>query len=75
MPVVSVRVTEEEKGFLDFMSEFLGKSVSEILKTYSFEELEDMYDIKIADERTIQNKGERTFTSNEVREILGLSNV
>ncbi|MDR0847071.1 MAG: DUF6290 family protein [Lactobacillales bacterium] len=50
MAVISVRVTEEEKNFIDFMAKFEGLSISELLKRKTFEQLEDEYDAKVGDE-------------------------
>lgn len=32
------------------MADFLGSSLSEVLKQYTFEDLEDIYDAKVGDE-------------------------
>lgn len=49
MATITVRVTEEEKAFLDEMAKFEGKSLSELLKTATLESLEDKYDAKTGD--------------------------
>ncbi|MBZ6526386.1 toxin-antitoxin system, antitoxin component [Aerococcaceae bacterium DSM 111021] len=49
MSTITVRVTEDEKQFLDEMAKFEGKSLSELLKTTTLEYLEDTYDANIAD--------------------------
>ncbi|HGC5945061.1 TPA: type II toxin-antitoxin system RelB family antitoxin [Enterococcus faecalis] len=49
MATITVRVSEEEKNFLDEMAKFEGKSLSELLKTRTLESLEDAYDAKIGD--------------------------
>lgn len=49
MPTITIRVTEEENEFLRYMANFLGKSITEVVKEYTIEELEDMYDVNSAD--------------------------
>lgn len=49
MATITVRVSEEEKKFLDHMATFEGKSLSELLKTKTLESLEDAYDAQIGD--------------------------
>lgn len=49
MATITVRVTDEEKEWLQYMAEFYGTSLSELIKTYSMEELEDTYDIQTAE--------------------------
>ena len=50
MPVISVRVSNDEKKFLETMAEFKGVSISDLLRTYTFEQLEDEYDARIGEE-------------------------
>lgn len=49
MPTITIRVTEEENEFLRYMANFLGKSITEVVKNYTIEELEDIYDVSSAD--------------------------
>lgn len=49
MATITVRVTEDEKAFLDAMAKFEGKSLSELLKTTTLDVLEESYDAHIAD--------------------------
>ena len=49
MATITVRVSEEEKQFLDEMAKFEGKSLSELLKTKTLASLEDAYDAKTGD--------------------------
>ncbi len=49
MPTITIRVTEEENEFLRYMANFLGKSITEVVKEHTIEELEDMYDVNSAD--------------------------
>ncbi|HIB1918094.1 TPA: type II toxin-antitoxin system RelB family antitoxin [Enterococcus faecium] len=49
MATITVRVSEEEKEFLDKMAKFEGKSLSDLLKTKTLENLEDAYDAHVGD--------------------------
>lgn len=49
MATITVRVTEDEKAFLDQMAKFEGKSLSELLKTITLDSLEDTYDAHVGD--------------------------
>ena len=49
MATITVRVSDEEKMFLDHMANFEGKSLSDLMKTKTLESLEDAYDAKIGD--------------------------
>ena len=49
MATITVRVTKEEKEFLSKMAEFENRSLSELLKKYTLESLEDIYDAQIGD--------------------------
>ncbi|WP_233649102.1 type II toxin-antitoxin system RelB family antitoxin [Staphylococcus hyicus] len=52
--MATIRISDDEKAFLKYMATFLGLSLSEVLKQYTFEELEDIYDAKIGDEALIE---------------------
>lgn len=54
MATITIRISDDEKAFLKYMATFLGLSLSEVLKQYTFEELEDIYDAKIGDEALIE---------------------
>lgn len=49
MATITVRVSDEEKEFLDEMAKFEGKSLSDLLRTSTLESLEDSYDAHIGD--------------------------
>lgn len=49
MATITVRVSDEEKKFLDEMAKFEGKSLSDLLKTTTLESLEDSYDAHVGD--------------------------
>ncbi|MEB5648579.1 type II toxin-antitoxin system RelB family antitoxin (plasmid) [Mammaliicoccus sciuri] len=50
MATITVRVSDEEKAFLEYMSKFLGINLSQVIKEYTLDELEDMYDAKVGDD-------------------------
>ncbi len=54
MATITIRISNDEKVFLKYMAKFLGLSLSEVLKQYTFEELEDIYDAKVGDEALIE---------------------
>ena len=49
MAMITVRVSDAEKEWLSYMAEFYGITLSELLKTYSMEQLEDEYDRQTAE--------------------------
>lgn len=49
MPTINVDVSEEEKDFLTAMAKLEEKSVAELLRTATFEHLEDYYDAQLGD--------------------------
>ncbi|WP_265459396.1 type II toxin-antitoxin system RelB family antitoxin [Enterococcus sp. HY326] len=49
MAMITIRVSDEEKEWLDYMAEFYGITLSELMKNYSMEQLEDEYDKQTAD--------------------------
>ena len=49
MAMITVRVSDAEKEWLSYMAEFYGITLSELLKTYSMEQLEDEYNRQTAE--------------------------
>jgi len=49
MATISIRVSATEKMWLQQMAEFYGLSLSALILTYSFDQLEDTYDALIAE--------------------------
>ena len=49
MAVITLKVSEEEKLFLQSMAKFERKSLSELIRERTLASLEDEYDAKIAD--------------------------
>ena len=50
MATITVRINDDEKEFLEYMSNFLGLSLSKLIKEYTIEDLEDLYDAKVGDD-------------------------
>lgn len=68
MAMITVRVSDAEKEWLDYMADFYGISLSDLLKTYSMEQLEDEYDRQTADiayKRWLEN-GKQTVSMDEI---------
>ncbi|KTT86813.1 toxin-antitoxin system, antitoxin component [Mammaliicoccus sciuri] len=68
MATITVRVSDEEKAFLEYMSKFLGISLSQVIKEYTLEELEDMYDAKVGDDalKEYRENGEQALDIDDV---------
>ncbi len=68
MATITIRVSDEEKVFLEYMSKFLGISLSQIIKEYTLDELEDMYDAKVGDDalKEYRENGEQALDIDEV---------
>lgn len=49
MAMITVRVSDEEKEWLKYMADFYGISLSDLVKNYSMEQLEDEYDCQVAE--------------------------
>ena len=75
MPQVSLRVTEEEKNWMESYARVRGVSLSEAIKDAFFEKLEDEYDLKaIREHEEEKAQGKMKYhTHAEVKEMLGLS--
>ncbi len=73
MATITIRVSEEEKEWLSYMAEFYGISLSELIKTYSMEELEDEYDLQIAEiaHKGWVETGKETVSMNELLDEFG----
>lgn len=76
MATVTIRMSDSEKEWLSYMAEFYGITLSDLLKTYSMEQLENEYDrqtAEIAHKQWIDN-GRQTISMNEIlNEFGGLS--
>lgn len=49
MAMITVRVSDSEKEWLQYMADFYGVNLSELLKNYSMDQLENEYDQQVAD--------------------------
>ena len=49
MAMITIRVSDAEKEWLQYMADFYGITLSELLKNYSMDQLEDEYDQQVAD--------------------------
>jgi len=71
--MITVRVSDEEKEWLSYMADFFGVTLSDLLKRYSMEQLEDKYDKQIAEvshKRWIE-QGKETLSMNEILNEFG----
>ncbi|MCC3161725.1 MULTISPECIES: type II toxin-antitoxin system RelB family antitoxin [Lactiplantibacillus] len=50
MAIISVRVSDAEKAWLQQMAIFHGISLSDLIKQYSMDQLEDEYDARVLDQ-------------------------
>jgi len=74
MPHVSLRVTEQEKNWMDSYAKVQGISLSDAIKEAFFSKLEDDYDLNaIAEYEKDKAKGNMKFYSlDEAKKELGL---
>jgi hypothetical protein len=74
MPHVSLRVSVEEKSWMENYAKVQGVSLSDAIKTAFFEKLEDEYDLKIIREYEAEKakRNMRYYTHAEMKERLGL---
>lgn len=71
--VVSIRMTEEERKVADAYARLNGLSLSEAIKRAYFEQIEEEYDIAIAEEAMEEyEKNPKTYSLKEVKEMFGL---
>ncbi|MGX7199662.1 type II toxin-antitoxin system RelB family antitoxin [Enterococcus nangangensis] len=68
MATITIRVSDAEKEWLSYMAEFYGVSLSDLIKNYSMEELEDEYDRQTAEValKYWQEKGKPTISMDEI---------
>lgn len=74
MAHVSLRVSDEEKGWMESYAKLHGINLSDAIKEAFFEKLEDEYDLKTVIEYEAEKaeKGMTYYTHEEVKEMLGL---
>ncbi|MCO4095380.1 type II toxin-antitoxin system RelB family antitoxin [Macrococcoides canis] len=73
MATITIRVSEDEKNFLKYMSEFMNLSLTDLIKNYTIEDLEDLFDTHVADKAYIEwSKHKQTVSHNDVMQEFGL---
>jgi len=74
MPHVSLRVTDQEKNWMESYARLLGRSLSDAVKDAFFEKLEDEYDLKSIREHEEEkaNGGIKYYSIDEIKKELGL---
>jgi len=77
MPHISLRVSHEEKTWMESYANIQGLSLSDALKELFIEKMEDEYDLKIIEEheKAVAEEKVKYYTHEEVGKELGLSNV
>jgi len=73
MAMITIRVSESEKEWLQYMAEFYGISISDLLKNYSMAQLEDEYDQQTADlahKRWVKD-GKKTVSMDDIIDEFG----
>jgi len=75
MPHVSLRVTEQEKNWMESYAKLQGVNLSEAIKEAFFEKLEDEYDLKAIREHEAEKAdgNVKYYSHTEVKEMLGLN--
>ncbi|GCF94664.1 hypothetical protein NRIC_25550 [Enterococcus florum] len=63
MPVIPIRVSDDEMEMLKEYAKFENISVSALLRNSTFEKLEDQYDIKIAEQALKEHQKDPSTTS------------
>ncbi|HFU3968792.1 TPA: type II toxin-antitoxin system RelB family antitoxin [Streptococcus suis] len=79
MAAITLKVSEQDKLFMQAMAKFEGVSLSELIRTKTLEALEDEYDARVADiawseyQEDLAN-GIEPISWEEMLEELGLTN-
>lgn len=74
--MITIRVSDSEKEWLQYMADFYGITLSELLKKYSMDQLESQYDQQTADlahKRWIEDNKETVSMKDIMDEFGGLS--
>lgn len=71
--MITVRVSEAEKEWLQYMADFYGVTLSDLMKKYSMEQLEDEYDKQIAEvaHKRFVEDGKQTVSMKEILDEFG----
>ncbi len=74
MPIITLRVSQQDKELIEKAAKFEGKGVSTYLKDIFFEKMEDMLDIKEVEEfeKDLENGTLSTCSHDEICKDLGL---
>jgi len=77
MPHITMRVSPEEKTWMESYANIQGLSLSDALKELFIEKMEDEYDLKIIaeHEKTVAEGLVKYYNHEEVAKELGLSDV
>jgi hypothetical protein len=75
MTHISLRVTDQEKAWMESYAKLIGLSLSEMLKATFFEKLEDEYDLKAIQEYETEKEAGKVeyYSLDEVKRELGFS--
>ena len=69
----SIRLTDEEKALAESYAKLHSISVAEAFKRALFDQIEDEFDISVADEAYKEFLADpKTYTHDEVKDLLGL---
>ncbi|MFM0713219.1 antitoxin [Streptococcus suis] len=79
MAAITLKVSEQDKLFMQAMAKFEGVSLSELIRTKTLEALEDEYDARVADIAWVEYQedlanGIEPISWEEMLEELGLTN-
>jgi len=72
MPHVSLRVTEQEKNWMESYAKMHDVNLSDAIKTIFFNKLEDEYDLKAIREYE-SDPDKKMYTHEEVGKMLGIN--
>jgi len=75
MTTITIRVSEEDRLFYEYMAKFYGTSLSDLIKTKSMEALEDEFDrqtLRKIREENSKDPNYRLISADEIKKELGL---
>ncbi|HEM3496036.1 DUF6290 family protein [Streptococcus suis] len=77
MAAITLKVSEQDKLFMQAMAKFEGVSLSELIRTKTLEALEDEYDARVADIAWVEYQedlanGIESITLEQMAEELGI---
>lgn len=73
MAMITVRVSDDEKEWLQYMADFYGLTLSDLIKNYSMDQLEDEYDKQTAAiaKKRWGKDNHKTVSMNEILDEFG----